>query len=211
MAVWGKLSRRVRGLENQLRWRWQARRLPRAADGRLMLHIGCGDVAAPGFINVDARPMPHVHFVLHDLRDLDWVPERSVDLVYLSHVLEHVPHPELASVLRSLVRPLKPGGVLRLAVPDFDLLLDIYQRTGHDVQAILGPLMGGQDYAQNFHFGVFNAAWLTGLMQRAGLHEVRPWSPEAVADHDFVDWSGKMFEYQGEAYPVSLNLEAVKR
>jgi predicted SAM-dependent methyltransferase len=176
-----------------------------------MLHIGCGEVAAPGYINIDARRLPHVHFVLHDLRDLDWVPERSVDLVYLSHVLEHVPHPELASVLRSLVRPLKAGGVLRLAVPDIDLIFEIYRSSGSNVQAILGPLMGGQDYPQNFHFGVFNDAWLRNLMTRAGLEDLRTWMPERTEHHDFVDWSWRQFEFDGRSYPVSLNLEGVKR
>ena len=36
-------------------------KLPVNSDGKVLVHLGCGDVNSPEFINVDARPAPHVH------------------------------------------------------------------------------------------------------------------------------------------------------
>lgn len=193
---------------NSVRWRARASTLPRTMDGSLMLHVGCGDIDAPGFVNIDARRMPHVHFSIQDLRDLSFVPPGCADLVYVSHVLEHVPHLEVASVLKVLYRITRPGGVLRLAVPDFDLILDLYRQTGYDIRAILGPLMGGQDYPQNFHFGVFNRSFLQELLLGCGFVDVRAWSPTTADHHAFEDWSSRDFVYDGQKFQISLNLEA---
>lgn len=203
-----RIGRTVRNGHNRRRWHRLYPTLPRSQDGRLMLHIGCGDIDAPGYVNVDARAMPHVHFRVTDLRDLGWVPDQTVDMIYMCHVLEHVPIDEVASVMRGLVRCLKPGGVLRLAVPDFDLLLDTYMACGRSIKAIQRPLMGGQDYPYNFHFSVFNEAWLTQHMTQAGLVDVHRWDPRTASDHGFDDWSHLPNETHGRTFPVSLNLEA---
>ncbi len=192
---------------NRLRWHLRHDSLPRSPDGRLMLHIGCGPIDAPGFVNIDARRLPHVHFRVTDLRDLRWVPEASVNLIYMCHVLEHVPKDEVATVLRGLVRCLKPGGVLRLAVPDFDLLLAIYEACGRRIEAIQPALMGGQDHAYNFHYAAFNEAWLGQHMARAGLEAVQRWDPDTASDHGFDDWSRRPLTIDGSRFPVSLNLE----
>jgi SAM-dependent methyltransferase len=193
---------------NHLLWGSRASTLPRTEEGKLMLHVGCGAIDAPGFVNIDARRMPHVHFSVKDLRDLSFVPPGCADLVYLSHILEHVPHPEVASVLKALYRITAPGGVLRLAVPDFDLILEIYRQTGCDIRAILGPLMGGQDYLQNFHFCVFNQNFLTNILQGCGFVDVHAWSPATADHHAFQDWSSRDFVHNGQGFQISLNLEA---
>ena len=58
------------------------------------------------------------------------IPEKSstVDLVYSSHMIEHLDSKELQSFLKSVKRVLKPNGYLRIVVPDFDYLIDIYNR-----------------------------------------------------------------------------------
>ena len=205
-----KLRRRARWMLNRQGWQRRSSRLPRDPQGKLMLHVGCGDVDAPGYINIDARPMPHVHFVIDDLRDIDFVPPASVDLVYMCHVLEHVRHPEVGSVLRAAHSILRPGGTLRLAVPDFDLILDIYGRTNREMDSILGVMMGNQDYPQNAHYTAFNAASLEHRMQSSGFKDVRPWEADRVEHHAFSDTSNSPYSYLGRDYPISLNLEATR-
>jgi predicted SAM-dependent methyltransferase len=172
------------------------------------LHIGCGDVDAPGFVNVDARRKPHVHIVTRNLFDLRMIPDNAAVLVYMCHVLEHVPRHKVVQVLLEMRRVLRPGGVLRISVPDFDLILNIYRETGRSIDAIVSPLMGAQDYRENFHLAVFNAESLTALLERAGFIRVSQWTPQTCKHHDFEDWASRLYDVEGRAFPISINLEA---
>lgn len=96
--------------------------------GRTLLHLGCGRINAPGYTNIDAQPLPHVHFV-KSVYPLNFIETNSVDLVYASHVLEHFPYAELPRVLTDWHRVLKKGGILRLGVPNLDVLFEIYSDT----------------------------------------------------------------------------------
>ena len=47
-------------------------------------------------------------------------------MVYSSHFLEHIPRDQVAPFLQECWRILKPGGVLRIVVPDLENLCRIY-------------------------------------------------------------------------------------
>lgn len=205
-----RVMRLARRNWNRVRWLAVNSRLPRSRDGRLMLHVGCGNVDSPGYINIDARPMKHVHFIVHDIGEICFVPPGSIDLIYMSHVMEHVSHLRVSSVLRECRKVLKPGGVLRLGVPDFDLLCSLYEHTGKDMKSILGQLMGGQDYAQNFHFSAFNAKFLAELLTAAGFVNPTHWDPARVDNHDFEDWTSRQLVVEGKLFPISLNMQATR-
>ena len=183
---------------------------PRLPNGELRLHLGCGKIDHPGFVNIDALPRRHVHYV-QAVDRLGRFRDGSVDLVYACHVLEHFSHLRVPEVLREWGRVLKPGGRLCLSVPDFDRLLDIYNATGNDVDSILNPLMGGQEYAYNYHRIIFTRDYLTRLLLQAGFSRVHAWSPDdGGSGHDVNDWSRRPLLIEGKPYPVSLNLEAEK-
>ncbi len=88
-----------------------------ASGQELRLHLGCGPNHLSGWINVDlvsARP------------DLPWdlarptpFPDSSITAIFYEHLLEHLPLPPAIGLLRESHRLLKPGGVLRVGVPDF--------------------------------------------------------------------------------------------
>lgn len=179
---------------------------PRNADGRVLIHLGCGDQQDVRYINVDALPFSHVHYV-HAVTRLPMFPNNFADLIYASHLLEHVSHKFALTTLREWVRVLKPGGILRIAVPDFDALVHVYESEERDIRKIQKPLMGAQDYAYNFHQGMFTQNYLTALMEEAGCQEVRSWDPKSAPDYSFHD--GALEEVCG--HPISLNLEAIKK
>jgi len=120
-------------------------------EGKVFIHLGCGEINSPEFINIDARPYPHVHIITDDLiAGLDNFSDNSADLIYMSHILEHISHKKIADVLKKIWRKLKTSGCLRVGVPDFDCICAIYQDTDKIIKNIVMPLMGGQDYPYNF-------------------------------------------------------------
>jgi predicted SAM-dependent methyltransferase len=175
------------------------------------LHLGCGDRFIPGFVHIDARPLPHVD-VVSQLDHLPMFPDDGASLLYASHVLEHFPRHATVKVLTEWRRVLAPGGILRLSVPDFAKLIEVYEKTSGNLDAVLGPLVGRQDHPYNFHYMVFDRRKLTDLLMQAGFSEVRPWDWH-IEDHSNVD------DFSQAYYPhmdktggvhISLNLEAVK-
>ncbi len=184
-------------------------KLPQIAEGEINLHLGCGFVNHPHFINIDALALPHIHYI-RSIGDLSPFADNSVNLIYASHSLEHFSHLETATVLAEWFRVLKKGGTLRLSVPDFDLLVDIYRKHNNNVEAILHTLMGSQNYQFNFHMTAFNQASLERLLKEAGFVKIQPWEPGDSELTTFNDFSIAKLPVEGKEYPVSLNLEAIK-
>lgn len=180
--------------------------LPVRDDGQVHVHLGCGPIDIPGFVNVDIQPLAHVHYV-SSISRLPMFRDHSIDLVYACHVLEHISHLRVDETLREWRRILKPGGVLRLSVPDFDLLVAMREKEG-DVEAIMQTLVGGQRGRYNFHYVVFTAESLARRLGSTGFCDVRPWEPSAVGYDRYADWSSKHKQGARGVYPVSLNLEA---
>jgi predicted SAM-dependent methyltransferase len=181
---------------------------PRPRTDELRLHLGCGAIDWPGFVNIDGIDRPHIHLV-QSLTRLNRFKNNSVAFIYTSHTLEHFPRAQTIHILKEWFRVLVPGGRLCVSVPDFDRILEVY-RDGGDVNAILPPLFGGQDYPFNFHFTTFNAASLERALKDAGFSSVEPWAHGSDAFHNLPDWSGRTFQVSDREIPISLNLEAVK-
>lgn len=123
------------------------------------INIGCGDTPTPGWINYDnslsirlakhpflaktARIFGLLH--THQLKyvryaakhDIEWAdatkhiphPDSSVEIVYCSHMLEHLDKREARLFLTETYRVLVPGGIMRIAVPDLQKLLEYYMKT----------------------------------------------------------------------------------
>lgn len=184
--------------------------IPKNIDGKVLLHIGCGKTNSPEFINIDARPLAHVHVVTDDITSLPDFSNGTVDMVYMCHILEHIKRKDLKKVLLEMKRVLKIGGVLRLSVPDFDKLIEVYNASNKDINAISHQLMGGQDHEYNIHYSVFNYGRLTELLQEIGFQKVVSWDPDNCMYHDFKDRASRKMKANGKEFMISLNLEAVK-
>lgn len=66
--------------------------------------------------------------ILHGLPE----PTSGVDLVYCSHVLEHLSLEEFNAALNEILRILKPGGVFRGVLPDLELEVAKYHSDASD-------------------------------------------------------------------------------
>ncbi|MEQ9823734.1 MAG: methyltransferase domain-containing protein [Puniceicoccaceae bacterium] len=103
------------------------------------LNLGCGNRFHPDWTNVDmVSSSPHV--VAHNLCEGIPYPDAHFEVVYHSHVLEHFSRKEGREFLRECVRVLKPGGIIRVAVPDLEHIVRLYlnsleQALDEDIQA----------------------------------------------------------------------------
>lgn len=185
--------------------------MPKSDAGRPRLHLGCGDRFIPGFVHVDIRPLPHVDIVSR-LDKLEMFEDDSASLVYASHVLEHFPRHESMAVLLEWRRVLAPGGVLRLSVPDFERLIEVYEKFGRDLDTVLGPLVGRQNHPYNFHYMVFDRRKLTSMMREVGFHPIREWDWRRTEHAEVDDFSQAYIPHMDKTngIQISLNLEGVK-
>lgn len=180
----------------------------------MKLHLGCGKRFLPGYIHVDIADFPHIDYKCpaHDLSQFD---AGSADLIYASHMLEYWDRVEVQKVLAEWHRVLKAGGVLRLGVPNFDALLEVYKKTG-ELGLILGPLYGRMpvEGAEQFiyHKTVYSEKDLTDVLQDAGFRDVKWWDWSKVFPADYDDHSQAYFPHMNKENGtlISLNLEAVK-
>lgn len=173
------------------------------------LHIGAGRVYLPGFINVDIFDTHHADLYC-DLTSLPW-DKATFDLIYASHVLEHVHRRQVTATLFVWGKMLRPGGILRLAVPDFGAVVERYRET-HDLPELLGLLYGGQNHPKNNHFVIFNYETLSEHLKKAGFKKVRPWDWRKTEHTDHDDYSQCYLPHldKENGRLMSLNVEAVK-
>ncbi len=134
----------------------EPRRLP------LRLHLGCGTCTPRGWVNVDyavgarlarvpalrraCRALGLFHLdwpagiVIHDLRKPFPWPSGSAEAVYSSHTLEHLSRSQGRQFVLECHRVLRPGGVLRLVVPDLRACVDRYLEGKVDAGEFLATL-----------------------------------------------------------------------
>src|SRR5882724_5378895 len=53
-------------------------------------------------------------------------PDCSFDLLFSSHMLEHIPHFKIDAVISEFNRVMKPGGIVRLLCPDLEVIARAY-------------------------------------------------------------------------------------
>ena len=107
------------------------------------LNIGCGTRFHPEWTNIDTSYVgPHVQ--IHDVRKGLPFSDETFDVVYHSHLLEHLPREFALPFSRECYRVLKRGGIIRVAVPDLERIARLYLQTLD--KALLGDSESRNDY-----------------------------------------------------------------
>lgn len=169
------------------------------------LHIG-GAEARAGWEVLDVRAGTHVDHV-GDALDLSRFADGTFAEVYASHVLEHFDYvDELPRALAEWHRVLAPGGVLRVSVPDIDILSHLLlQRHVLDVNQrfqVMRMMFGGHTHAHDHHRVGLNQDFLAAFLARAGFDNLQRVSRHGL----FADTS----ETVVLGTPISLNINAFK-
>jgi predicted SAM-dependent methyltransferase len=91
------------------------------------LDVGCGHSKDDNFINLDYDWYTHVDLCI-DIRPGNYpIPDEHLKGIYSEHCLEHIPYEAMERNLKAFYRMLKPGGRIRISMPDGEKFLDIYR------------------------------------------------------------------------------------
>ncbi len=93
------------------------------------LNLGCGNrySTSPEWTNIDIVSSGE-NVMAYDLKKGVPFPDESFDLIYHSHVFEHIPKSQADSFIKECIRVLRPNGILRIVIPDLEQIVRNYIR-----------------------------------------------------------------------------------
>jgi len=180
------------------------------------VNLGCGNKPMAGFLNVDNRTdLQNVEYPGVDLCNLSCFENNSVDYVYACHVVEHIPTSKTMQCLSEIYRILKPGGMFRIAVPDFDAVVKYYQEQW-DLESVHNWIYGSpaQEVKNEYrHYRIFNMSMLRTLLFQTGFKRISRYDATLTNHSTTDDFSFARIPHMSNdsnAHWLSLNLESYK-
>ena len=158
------------------------------------LEIGPGSNRLIDFETLDIVAARNVDYVANAMRQLPFA-DKTFDIVYASHVLEHLPWFQTEVILSEWKRILKPSGQLEIWVPDGQLIAEVLlgatneqpyfddgwrvENEGDDpFKWVNGRLFYGANPAYpSWHKAVFTGTFLKKLLASVGFVDVRRAEP----------------------------------
>tara|TARA_B100001093_G_scaffold197419_1_gene189803 strand:+ start:470 stop:1342 length:873 start_codon:yes stop_codon:yes gene_type:complete len=92
----------------------------------IKLNVGASPIwANSDWYILDHKKTSQKNSILGDASKID-LDDNSAEIIFCSHVVEHIPQIKIEEVLNEFNRVLKPGGVLRILTPDMGKILKAY-------------------------------------------------------------------------------------
>jgi predicted SAM-dependent methyltransferase len=90
----------------------------------LKLHIGCGELVQPDWVNIDFAPRPGVFYF--NMQNPLPIMDGTVSRIHAEHFLEHLEYSEVLRFLSECARVLAGGGSMRIIIPDAEKYMRAY-------------------------------------------------------------------------------------
>ncbi len=178
----------------------------------MKFNIGCGKRNfGDEWIHVDGGN--HDHLDSSDIF-ITGYKENTANLIYSSHFIEYFNRDEVVPLLERWKKILKPNGVLRLAVPDFEIFVKLYISGKYSLESFLGPLYGKMQMSDNtiYHKTTYDFTSLQDLLQSIGMRKIKKYdwrkTEHALYDDHSQSYLPHMDKDNGTL--MSLNVECIK-
>jgi predicted SAM-dependent methyltransferase len=184
------------------RYQWRLHRWKRRRD--ISVNIGSGGKGRAGWVNIDARRHRDSELVLDVRRGLP-LADNQAARIFAEHVVEHLDfRHDIPRVFGEFHRVLRPGGVLRIVVPDGRRFVEAYisgdnerwRELGWDLERLPADLFTPMHVLNHiFHQGgehlfAYDFATIAYALRRAGFREIHrhgyrvSFDPELCLDHE---------------------------
>lgn len=178
----------------------------------MKLHLGCGKRNfGNDWIHIDASTYDHVKYTNIVKLPFD---DKTVDVIYASHVISYFDRQEVNDVLKEWNRVLKTGGILRLAVPDFKSMATLYVNQNVGLRYFLGPLYGKMQSgnATIYHKTVYDYDELTEVLLNNDFGTIRTYDWRETEHSNIDDHSQAYIPHMDKENGtlISLNIECNK-
>ena len=178
----------------------------------MKFNIGCGHRNfGKEWIHIDGENYDHIDSSDIFIKDYQ---DNSADLIYASHFIEYFDREEVVPLLKRWKNVLIPNGVLRLAVPDFDVCAKLYTDGEYPLDSFLGPLYGKMPMGDKniYHRTTYDYASLATLLKEIGMRNVKKYNWEETEHAQFDDHSQAYLPHMDKENGIlmSLNVECIK-
>ena len=163
------------------------------------------------WIHIDGGDYPHL-----DSKDIINLPyeNNTVDLIYASHVIEYFNREEIIPLIKNWKSKLKPGGILRLSVPNFKIIAKLYLESNLPLNKFIGPLYGkmGMGNQTIYHKTTYDFKELKETLEKCGFTDVNYYNWRNTEHSNFDDHSQAYIPHMDKENGtlISLNIEVVK-
>jgi SAM-dependent methyltransferase len=186
----------------------------------IKVNIGCGLSGISGWRNLDNSPtitLSRIPLLKHLLRTPAWPRDvrrydvrrglpfttNSVRYIYSSHTFEHFTYEEALQIARNCKDVLEPEGILRIVVPDLELIVREYvaDPTPLASRTFLSRLSLNHSWRDFLHPGsnhsqMFDAQSLVHLLREAGFEQVAvsSYRTSAIPEIDHIELEARRRE-----------------
>ena len=140
----------------------------------MKLNIGCGGKRIEGYTGVDKFATPAVD-IITPAHKLGMFEDGTIDEIYTSHMIEHLPPDEFYAALVEWHRVLKVGGTVRIRCPNFELYAKEWLGGNYAYRwgLVIIKILGHQDRGQGMlNRNGFTVRRLKALMEMYGFETV---------------------------------------
>ena len=178
----------------------------------MKINIGCGwRNFGKEWIHIDGADYDHI-----DSKDIRMkeIGNESVDLIYASHLIEYFDRKEIIPILKRWREVLKPNGILRLAVPNFEIYAKLYSEKKISLDNSLGPLFGKMEMGNKtiYHKTTYDYTSLKKILEEVGMRNISKYNWRQTSHSMFDDHSQAYFPHMDKENGtlMSLNMECIK-